>query len=99
MTNTRDIVHAYRGLYRSSLRAIQYASPARHTLKQMISNEFRLGKTEDYDSIRIQNTIEFLEGAAKARGLEHRIIKGLLHVWWFQGSLKNSKNYEYEAMA
>ena len=87
----RKILHAYRHVYRRSLRAIQYASPARHTLRKLIDTEFRLGTKEDYDPDKIRNTLQFLEGAIESRGLEHRIVKGLLHVWSFGGSMKHMK--------
>ena len=98
MNNSREVLHAYRQLYRASLRAIQYASPARHTLRKLIDTEFRLNKLHDFDRIRVDNTLIFLDGAAKVRGLEHRIVKTLLHVWWFwEGSKKVIPKYYLSA--
>ena len=34
--------------------------------------------------MRIENTIEFLNSAAQSRGLEHKIVKNLMHVWFVE---------------
>ncbi|RMZ72721.1 Complex 1 LYR [Pyrenophora seminiperda CCB06] len=78
------IVHAYRHLYRHSLRAIQFSKPARYTLRDHIRLAFRRGSATDYEPRKVQNTVEFLQYAAKENGLEHKIVKNLLFVWWVQ---------------
>ena len=79
-----DIVHAYRHLYRHSLRAIQFSKPARYTLRDRLRLAFRRGDASDFNHERIKNTIEFLGYATRENGLEHKIIKNLLFVWWTQ---------------
>jgi hypothetical protein len=95
------VIHAYRHLYRHSLRAIQFSKPARYTLRDRIRLAFRKGSATDYKPQRIQNTLEFLQYATKQSGLEHKIVKNLLFVWWIQNnggrSKHNPKNAVYVA--
>jgi hypothetical protein len=80
----REIILAYRHLYKHGLRAVQYSQPARWTLRNRLREKFRTGTNSEFNQKKIDNTIEFLKGAARERGLEHRIVKRLLHVWHFQ---------------
>lgn len=80
-TSQTQILHAYRRLLKASLRAIQYAKPARYTALQHLRDAFRLSPASAYDEISITRTLEFLNHAAKTRGLEHRIVKNLVRVW------------------
>ena len=91
MTNTLQVLHAYRHIYRGSLRAVQYASPARHTLRTVINTAFRTGTANDFNPKKIKNTLALLKGAREARGLEHRLLKSMLHLWWFGGNTKSMK--------
>ena len=85
MTGThQQIVTSYRNLYRHALRAVQYSSPARFTVRALLRNAYRTGKPTDYDDDKINNTITFLQGAATEKGLEHRIVKNLLLTWWWE---------------
>ena len=78
------IIHAYRHLYRHSLRAVQFSKPARYTLRDRLRLAFRKGSAADFDPKKIANTLEFLEYATRENGLEHKIVKNLLFVWWMQ---------------
>lgn len=78
-----DAARLYRRIYRQGLRAVQYSSPARHVLRQQLNHAFRTGKQTDLHAQKIENTILFLENATRETGLEHRILKNLLHVWWW----------------
>ena len=78
------LVQAYRSLYRTGLHAIQYSSPARYTLKRIIETAFRNGKPSDFQPTRVANTVVFLENAARETGMEHKILKNLLHARWWQ---------------
>ncbi len=80
----RAIIHAYRHVLRSSLRAIQFSKPARFTLRDRLRAAFRKGTVSDFDQHKITNTLEFLHYAAKQNGIEHKIVKNLLFVWWNQ---------------
>lgn len=80
----QEIVHAYRHLYRHGLRAVQYSKPARYTLRDRIRRAFRKGLPTDYDPQKVENTIELLQYATKENGMEHKIVKNLLFIWWSQ---------------
>ncbi|KAB2579506.1 hypothetical protein DIS24_g432 [Lasiodiplodia hormozganensis] len=89
----RDILRAYRHLYTWSLRAVQYSQPARFTVRDRLRRLFRTNDRASFDQRRIDNTVEFLRGATREKGLEHRIVKRLLHVWWQEHSWKRSDRY------
>ncbi len=76
-----EILHAYRHLYRGLLRAVQYSKPARFVARDHLRSTFRNRPYEAFDQARVNRTLEFLDGAAKVRGLEHKIVKNLLRVW------------------
>jgi len=78
------VIHAYRHLYRHGLRAVQFSKPARYTLRDRLRLAFRKSHAADLEPKRVENTLEFLQYATKENGLEHRIVKTLLHVWWVQ---------------
>ncbi|KAI4646866.1 hypothetical protein J4E93_005090 [Alternaria ventricosa] len=92
------VLHAYRHLYRHSLRAIQFSKPARYTLRDRIRLAFRKGSAADYEPQRIQNTLEFLQYATRQNGLEHKIVKNLLFVWWVQNHGGRNKHNPKNAM-
>ena len=77
-----EIILAYRHTYKALLRAVQYSIPSRHTARDRVRHAFRTSKPEDYDRIKLGRTLELLDNAAKARGIEHRIVKNLMHVWY-----------------
>lgn len=85
------VVHAYRHVLRHSLRAIQFSKPARFTLRDRLRTAFRKGTASDFDQQKITNTLEFLQYAARQNGLEHKIVKNLLYVWWNQDKGGRSK--------
>lgn len=89
MTGRRVVLNAYRHLYQHSLRAVQYSSPARYAVRDRLRRVFRAGKLEDFDAARIQKTIGFLDNAARARGLEHKIVKTLAFVWFHEADAVN----------
>ena len=94
--SSQDIVRSYRLLYRHVLYAVQYAIPARHTARTLLQNAYRTGTAADYDAQKINNTVTFLEGAAREKGLEHKILKSLLHTWyWDIYSRKSAKRCFY----
>lgn len=89
------VVHAYRHALRHGLIAIQFSKPARFTLRDRLRSAFRKGTANDFSQQKIANTLEFLRYAAKENGLEHKILKNLLQLWWaqdrggrFKGSVK-----------
>ena len=90
--STVEIIRAYRQLYREGLHAIQYASPARHVLKIQLNQAFRESGAEDFDTQKIENTILFLKCAAKQKGVEHGMLKRLLHVRWYELRLAKQRS-------
>ncbi|KAL6710226.1 hypothetical protein ACN47E_009172 [Coniothyrium glycines] len=91
------IIHAYRHVLRHSLRAIQFSKPARFTLRDRLRLAFRKGSATEFDQTKIQNTVEFLQYATKANGLEHKIVKNLLFVWWVQANGGRSRSMPKQA--
>lgn len=89
----REILRAYRHLYTWSLRAVQFSAPARYVLRDRLRHLFRINHRASFDQRRIDNTIEFLRGAAREKGLEHRLVKGLLQTWWNEGIFKRNERY------
>ena len=79
-----QILRSYRNLYRYGLHAVRYSSPARHTLRDCLRHAFRTGVATDFSARKIENTIQFLNNAGRDNGLEHHVLKNLLHVRWSQ---------------
>ncbi|KAK6005286.1 hypothetical protein QM012_008065 [Aureobasidium pullulans] len=77
---SQEVIHAYRHLLRTSLQAIRYANPARFTLQSHLRSSFR-NPTSSFNSQQISKTLEFLNNAAKYKGLEDKIVRNLLQVW------------------
>lgn len=75
-----DVIHAYRHLLRSGLRAVQFSKPARFVVQQRVREAFEKGTPDAYDAEAIRRTIWFLKAAAEERGLEHKIVKNLVRV-------------------
>jgi hypothetical protein len=90
-----ELLSAYRHLYRSGLRAVQYSSPARYNIRDKLRKSFRTESPENFNPDRIGNTIRFLETAAERRGLEHKIVKNLCLVEYYWGA--ENRNAEYRA--
>lgn len=89
-----DIIHAYRLLHKSGLHAVQYSTPARQMLRATLNDAFRNSPSTDFVPKRIENTVVFLQNAAKARGMEHRILKNILHVrYWAKYVKKTPQQY------
>lgn len=80
-------IQAYRSLYRALLHAVQFSKPARYVVRDQIRNAFRRGQPEDLNQLRIARTLEFLKGATQEAGLEHKILKGLIHTAWSKQQL------------
>ncbi|RMZ02341.1 hypothetical protein D0860_07249 [Hortaea werneckii] len=89
MTSPRrpDLVRVYRRLFTSALRAVQYSKPARYVCRDRIRDAFRNSPAEAFVPTKVDRTLAFLNNAAKHKGLEHRIVKHLMFVWWEQAKL------------
>ncbi|PFH55668.1 hypothetical protein XA68_17853 [Ophiocordyceps unilateralis] len=91
-TNSLDVIHAYRRLYRCLLHAVQYATPARYVARDQLRSAFRTpGATLDPRGVK--RTVWFLQAAAKETGLEHHILKNLL---WVR-SVQNGQSVDWKA--
>jgi hypothetical protein len=87
--SSQPILHAYRHLYRALLHAVQYSSPNRYVARDQLRAAFRRGHPEQFNQQKISRTLEFLYAATRERGLEHRLLKNLLHVaYWRIDNLK-----------
>ena len=93
VVSPREVVHAYRHLYRQGLKAIRYATPSRHVLRTTLRTAFHASPPTEFDPSRIANTLRFLERAADMTGLEHRILKNLLlsRYWELPQNAKESR--------
>jgi hypothetical protein len=78
---------AYRHLYRSLLHAVQFSKPARYVVRDQMRDAFRSSQPQDLNQLRIARTLEFLDGAARERGIEHKILKSLIHTAWAKKEL------------
>ncbi|KAJ1338031.1 LYR motif-containing protein 4 [Microdochium nivale] len=80
---TQQTVHAYRHLYRCLLHAVQFSKPARYVARDRLRVAFRQ-KDAVLDSQSISRTLQFLQAAARERGLEHKVLKNLLMTQFFR---------------
>lgn len=81
----KAILQAYRALYKSCLYAVRYSHPSRNILRDQLRTAFRKSTAASFDSDRIKNTLEFLDGAGREAGIESKILKGLTEVeYWRQ---------------
>ncbi|EYE92554.1 DUF1763-domain-containing protein [Aspergillus ruber CBS 135680] len=87
----RAVVHAYRHLYRQGLKALHYSVPARHVLLKTLRSGFRSSSPNDFDLQRIANTMRFLQQATDVAGLEHKILKNLMTIrYWEQPQVRKN---------
>lgn len=81
---TPERLHAYRHLYRTALKAVCYARPARYEVRDILRESFRTCPPATFIPRRIENTLRFLENAGRYNGYEHKILKNLLHLKFFR---------------
>lgn len=85
----RAVITAYRHLYRQGLKVINYSTPARHVLLRTLRLSFRSSEPKDFDQVKIANTLRFLERAADMTGIEHKIVKNLMLVRYWEQPIVN----------
>jgi hypothetical protein len=81
---TLTIPQAYRNLYRATLRATLYSSPARFIIRNRLRSAFRAPPSKQpypFDPSRISRTLLFLRSAAESPNLERKVVKNLVRVW------------------
>ncbi|KAL4896357.1 hypothetical protein BDV59DRAFT_191507 [Aspergillus ambiguus] len=89
LSDKQAVIHAYRHLYRAGLKVINYSTPSRHVLLRTLRSSFRSSSAQDFNSHRIANTLRFLQRAADVAGIEHKIVKNLMMVrYWEQPHLR-----------
>lgn len=87
-----DILHAYRHLFRAALRAVRYSSPAKYQIRDTMRTAFRTGELDSFDNRRVENTLRFLQRAELYAGMEHKILRNLLHVkYWRNYGRRDNK--------
>ncbi|KAK0706780.1 hypothetical protein B0T26DRAFT_472481 [Lasiosphaeria miniovina] len=74
-----ELIHAYRHLLRAGLRAVQFSKPGRFVIRDKLRAGFR-DPDGILDADRVRRTTWFLNGAAQARQIEHRIVKNIVMV-------------------
>lgn len=97
--SSQEIVTSYRSLFRHALHAVQYSSPARFTIRDILGTTFRAGNPADFEPQKIKNTLQFLSCASKERGLEHKILKSLLITWWWENKSRPTKDIPVSVVA
>jgi hypothetical protein len=86
MDRRKQLVRAYRSLYRSALRGVLHASPARYQIRDTMRAAFSPESADTFDARRVKNTVEFLQRAAEYNGIEHKVLKNLVHVRYWQSA-------------
>ncbi|TLD38057.1 DUF1763-domain-containing protein [Venturia nashicola] len=86
-----EILHAYRHLLRTSLHAVQYSAPARYVILSRLRLSFRSSTPSSFEPARIANTLQFLRNAGETTGMEHKVLKNLLHVWYWEPAQWNTR--------
>jgi hypothetical protein len=86
----QEVICAYRNIYRGLLHAVQYSKPARYIARDQLRKAFRKEHPSSFNQEKIDRTVQFLRLAARERGLEHKIVRNLLHTayWEKNGYLK-----------
>lgn len=85
---TTEVIHAYRHLYTAGLRAVQYSYPARTGVRDLIRRAFRAKPAQQLDERAVKRTIWFLKNAAREAGIEHRVVKHMLHVHYWRDRMR-----------
>lgn len=53
-------------------------------MRDQLRKAFRNSSPEEYDETRIRNTVGFLTQASHATGIEHKILKNIVHVRYYE---------------
>lgn len=79
ITDQLSLIHSYRHLYRALLHAVQFSKPNRYTARDQLREAYRRGDPADFNAEKVAKTLEFLQGAARETGMEHKMVKTILH--------------------
>jgi hypothetical protein len=94
-TSVQSVRQAYRLLYKAGLAAVQYSVPNRYCVRDKLRKAFRSAPASQYNQRRIDNTIQFLWTAAEKRGMEHKIVKNLCLVHYYQIAYRKKRFVYY----
>lgn len=72
-----QLIHTYRHLYKALLQAVRYSKPSRYVVRDELRLAFRKSDPSAYDAGKIARTLEFIEGAAREKGIENQILKNM----------------------
>lgn len=78
----------FRRLHRAALKAVRYSHPAKYQIRDAMRSAFRSEPAHPVDQQSITNTLEFLQRAESHAGIEHKILRNLLHVRYWQNHAK-----------
>lgn len=87
-----SLCSAYRRLYRAGLGSVQYSTPARYVVRDKLRHAFRHSPITRFNTMRVENTIEFLTNATHYTGIEHRIIKNLGLVEYYRVFVRRKRH-------
>ncbi|KAF1814185.1 DUF1763-domain-containing protein [Eremomyces bilateralis CBS 781.70] len=81
MPSPPQIIHAYRTLYRTGLRALKYHLHHRRALLTHLRHAFRTNPPSAFSPQKIANTVTFLRVAARRQpaSVEYRVLVNLLN--------------------
>jgi len=80
-------------MYKALLKAVQYSHPARSVCRDQLREAYRSEPLSNYNHVKIARTLEFLDGAAREKGMEHKILKNLLRIRY-----RHQMKYEYRRL-
>ncbi|MCJ1468957.1 hypothetical protein MMC07_007587 [Pseudocyphellaria aurata] len=90
-TSNFHVRDSYRRLYRHGLRAVQYSVPGRYVVRDELRQAFRSSSAKDFDREKINATVAFLKSATKETGTANKILKNLIHAWWWEWALSEEE--------
>ena len=85
--SSQEIILAYRSLYRATLQAIHFSKPARFYARDTLRHAFRHETATNFSPERVENTLRFLKAAAATNGIEHHVLKNILHVKYWEKNI------------
>ena len=86
-----SVTSAYRRLLRTALQAVRFSTPARYQVNGILRDSFRNAPPAAFVPRRIEKTIGFLEQAREHAGLEHKILRNIIHVRWWRDNRDRNK--------
>lgn len=88
---TTVVSSAYRRLLRTALQAVRFSTPARYQVQSILRDSFRHSPLSTFTPRRIKNTVRFLERARECNGIEHKILRNILHVRYWRDHREKHK--------